>query len=149
MPKPADEGELREAAAVADQRGLRLATRPEIGVREDATEPKAERTRIRRGRLDAAVQAQGAGARLDIIAAIDRFDSDDMVTLVAVHGTTDGAPAIGSQTPAPATGNAARVRATGQPSRIDRYTEQIISASGFRCWTPCAAPRPASPCSTK
>ncbi len=83
------------------------------------------------GAVFAAV-AEEAGRLLGAdIAAIDRFDSDDMVTLVAVYGAANRAPAIGSQTPAAATGNAARVRATGRPSRIDRYTEQI-SPIGFR-----------------
>jgi signal transduction histidine kinase len=69
------------------------------------------------------------------IATIDRFDPEDMMTVVAVRGTTDAAPAIGSQTPAAQTGNAARVRATGRPSRIDRYAEEISPIgyrSGFR-----------------
>jgi signal transduction histidine kinase len=87
------------------------------------------------GAVFAAV-AEEAGRLLGAdIAAIDRFDADDMVTLVAVHGITHGAPAIGSQTPVAATGNAARVRATGRPSRIDHYTKQISPLgfqSGFR-----------------
>jgi signal transduction histidine kinase len=65
------------------------------------------------------------------IATIDRFDPGDMMTVVAVRGTTDAAPAIGSQTPAAQTGNSARVRATGRPSRIDRYS-QAISPIGYR-----------------
>jgi signal transduction histidine kinase len=69
------------------------------------------------------------------IAAIDRFDPDDMVTLVAVRGAAGDVPAIGSRTPTATTGNAARVRATGRPARIDEYTEAYSSIgyrSGFR-----------------
>ena len=79
---------------------------------------------------DQAAQILGAD-----IAAIDRYDPDDVVTLVAVQGATGDAPAIGSHTPTAATGNAAQVRATGRPARIDHYTEaysELGYRSGFR-----------------
>jgi signal transduction histidine kinase len=83
----------------------------------------------------AAVADQAAEVLGADIAAIDRFDPDDMVTLVAVRGAAGEVPAIGSRTPTATTGNAARVRATGRPARIDEYTEAYSSIgyrSGFR-----------------
>jgi signal transduction histidine kinase len=83
----------------------------------------------------AAVADQAAEVLGADIAAIDRFDPDDMVTLVAVRGAAGDVPAIGSRTPTATTGNAARVRATGRPVRIDEYTEAYSSIgyrSGFR-----------------
>jgi signal transduction histidine kinase len=83
----------------------------------------------------AAVADQAAEVLGADIAAIDRFDPDDIVTLVAVRGAAGDVPAIGSRTPTAATGNAARVRATGRPARIDEYTEEYSSIgyrSGFR-----------------
>jgi signal transduction histidine kinase len=83
----------------------------------------------------AAVADQAAEVLGADIAAIDRFDPDDVVTLVAVRGAAGDVPAIGSRTPTASTGNAARVRATGRPARIDEYTEAYSSIgyrSGFR-----------------
>jgi signal transduction histidine kinase len=83
----------------------------------------------------AAVADQAAEVLGADIAAIDRFDPEDIVTLVAVRGAAGDVPAIGSRTPTATTGNAARVRATGRPVRIDEYTEAYSSIgyrSGFR-----------------
>ena len=69
------------------------------------------------------------------IAAIDRFDSDGMVTLLAARGVTTGAPAVGSRTALSETGNSARVHATGRPARVDNYTEEYSPVGykgGFR-----------------
>jgi signal transduction histidine kinase len=80
--------------------------------------------------------AAEAAALLDAdIAAIDRFDADGMVTLLAARGVTADAPTIGSRTPLGETGNAARVHATGRPARADIYTAEYSSAGyagGFR-----------------
>ncbi len=83
----------------------------------------------------AAVAGEAARVLAADIATIDRFDPDEMVTLVAVQGTDAHAPAVWSRTPITETGNAARVRATGRAARVDRHTEQVGSLgyrSGFR-----------------
>jgi signal transduction histidine kinase len=81
-----------------------------------------------------AVAEQAARALGAEVAAIGRYDPDDMVTLVAVRGTSEG-PATGSRVPIAMSGNAVGVRATERPVRTDRYTadyNEVGYRSGLR-----------------
>jgi GAF domain-containing protein len=115
---PVEDGRKPLASLGEEQRALRRVALP-------VAEAAAPQT------VFAAVAEEAKRLLAADIATIDRFDPEDMMTVVAVRGTTGAAPAIGSQTPATQTGNAARVRATGRPSRIDRYAEEI-SPIGYR-----------------